>query len=64
MEARPYGIVPCTEGPIGSRIERYRARAESLRNIADDVIVENLRQTLLKIANTYEEMAQQAARMH
>jgi hypothetical protein len=64
MEKRPYGIVPCTEGPIGYKVKRYRERAETLKLIAEEVIAEPIRNTLLQVANTYEAMAQDAARAH
>jgi hypothetical protein len=64
METRPYGILPCTEGPIGYKVKRYRERAESLRDIADELVSESLRKTILKIANTYECMAQEIASAH
>lgn len=64
METRPYGILPCTEGPIGYRIKRYRQRAETLKAIAEEVIAEPARKTLLQVANTYEAMAEEAARVN
>ena len=64
MSERLYGIMPCTEGPISFRIKRYRERADTLKLIADEVLVERERQTLLRIATTYEAMANQAARTH
>ena len=64
MERRPYGILPCTEGQIGYKIKRYRDRAETLKVIAADIIAEPVRKTLLQVANTYEAMAQEAARAH
>ena len=64
MDERPYGILPCTEGPIGYRIKRYRQRADSLKAIADEILAEREKRTLLRIANTYEEMANHAARAH
>ena len=64
MSGRPYGIVPCTEGPIGYKVKRYRERAETLKVIADDVLAEPVRKTLLQVANTYEAMAQEAAAAH
>jgi hypothetical protein len=64
MEKRAYGIVPCTEGPIGYKVKRYRERAQSLKIIAEEVIAEPTRKTLLRVADTYEAMAQEAARAH
>ena len=64
MEKRPYAIVPCTEGPIGHRIKRYRQRADALKAVAEELLAERERKTLLRIATTYEAMADQAARAH
>jgi hypothetical protein len=64
MEKRPYGILPCTDGPIGYKVKRYRERAETLKVIADEIIAEPVRKTLLQVANTYEAMANEAASAH
>ena len=64
MEKRPYGILPCTDGPIGYKVKRYRERAETLKVIADEIVAEPVRKTLLQVANTYEAMANEAASAH
>jgi hypothetical protein len=64
MEGRPYAVVPYTDGPIAYRIKRYRQRAETLKTIAEEIVAEPVRDTLLRIANTYERMAQDAASAH
>jgi len=64
MEKRPYAIVPCTEGPIGYRIKRYRQRADALKAVAEELLGDPERHTLLRIATTYEAMADEAAHAH
>jgi hypothetical protein len=64
MDERPCGVVPFTEGPITYRIKHYRERAELLRSIADELLGARDRRFLVKLAATYEEMAQHAARAH
>lgn len=39
------------------RIVQYREKAEELRAIAEDVILEKTRATLLSLASTYDNMA-------
>lgn len=39
------------------RIVQYREKAEELRAISEDVILEETKATLLSLANAYEEMA-------
>lgn len=60
---RPYAIVPCEKGSSAYRVKRYRERAEELRTIADDLRHSDCQQTLLRLANSYDQMATQAA-MH
>ena len=64
MDNRPYGILPCTEPSLGGRVKRYRERAETLREIADEIVVEPVQKILLQVANTYDVMAQDTARLH
>jgi hypothetical protein len=45
------------------RIVQYREKAEELRAIAEDVILEKTRTTLLSLATTYEEMARMLERL-
>ena len=48
----------------GSRIDRmaqYRNRAEELRVIAEDMLVASQKETLHRIAATYEDMAETLA---
>lgn len=63
-QGRSYGIVPCDKGSSAYRVKRYRERAEELRTIADDLRHSDCQQTLLRLANSYEQMATQAAAMH
>ena len=40
-----------------ARIAQYRGKAEELRTISEDVILEATRATLLSLATSYEQMA-------
>ena len=64
MERRPYAIVPLTEGPTAYRVKQYRKRSETLKTIANEVMLETIRQTLLQVANTYDAMANEVASLH
>ena len=44
------------ESPRG-RIAQFESKAEELRAVAEDVILDQTRLTLLKLAETYERMA-------
>jgi hypothetical protein len=44
-------------GDAAERIGLYRARAEELRTIAEDLMVEENRRVLLRLAESYERMA-------
>jgi hypothetical protein len=44
-------------GSRESRIAQFRAKADELRAIAEDVILAETRHTLWRLAETYEQMA-------
>ena len=54
LESHPFPIVHCDKG--SSNYER----AEELRVIAEDVISDDCHDTLIRLANSYEQMAVQA----
>ena len=58
---RPYGVVPCSKGTATYRVKRYRERAEELRTIADDLLHRECHQMMMRLANTYDEMAEREA---
>jgi len=57
IEPRPYAIVPFDRGSKSYRVKRYRERAEELRAIAEDLLNNECQATLMRLANTYDEMA-------
>ena len=44
-------------GDRNARIAQYREKAEELRTISEDVILEETRSTLLRLADSYEQLA-------
>jgi hypothetical protein len=52
----PY-LAPFKSGDARARIRMCRQRADELRLIADDVMDDNCRVTLLRLAQSYERMA-------
>ena len=60
-ESHPFPIVHCDKGSSNYRVKRYRERAEELRVIAEDVISDDCHDTLIRLANSYQQMAVQAA---
>ena len=54
---RPLAILPCDRGSAKYRVKRYKDRAEELRTIAADLINQECRDTLLRLANSYDQMA-------
>jgi hypothetical protein len=44
-------------GDAAERIRLYRARAEELRTIAEDLMVDENRRVLVRLAESYERMA-------
>ena len=57
MEDRPFTIIPFDRGSKPYKAKRYLERAETLRAIADDMVPCACRDTLLKVASSYQEMA-------
>jgi hypothetical protein len=54
---RPYAIVPCDKGSANYRVKRYKERAEELRTIASDLLTQECHDTLISLANAYDQMA-------
>ena len=61
MELSSFAVTPCDRGSSSYRVKRYRQRAEELRTIAEDLKTDGARETLIRIAESYEQMAVQAA---
>ncbi|HSC18250.1 MAG TPA: hypothetical protein VLC74_04985 [Rhizomicrobium sp.] len=61
LESRSFAIAPCDKGSSNYRVKRYRERAEELRTIAEDVVSDDCHDTLIRLADTYDQMALQAA---
>ncbi|HSC19372.1 MAG TPA: hypothetical protein VLC74_10690 [Rhizomicrobium sp.] len=55
--SRPLAIVPCDKGSSTYRVKRYRERAEELRTIAADLLSQECHDTLIRLANSYDQMA-------
>jgi len=58
---------PCTftlfpKGTSAYRIKRYRERADQLRTIAHDLLLDDLQKRLMALANSYDDMAAAAER--
>ena len=51
-------INPFIRGPAADRVKRYRERAERLRGMADDFTAQEWQEILLRLADSYEEMAE------
>jgi hypothetical protein len=51
-------INPFIQGPAPYRVRRYRERAERLRAMAEDFVAQEWRDILLRLAHSYEEMAE------
>ena len=49
------------DGSAALRVVQYRNRAEELRVIADELVLNSERETLLRIADTYDDMADHAS---
>jgi hypothetical protein len=64
MDVWPFAIIPCNKGSIAYRVKRYRDRADRLRSIAEEVASKPERDTLLRLANTYEELALKTGRFN
>ena len=62
FDPRPLIILPCDKGSMNYRVKRYRERAEELRAIAADLISQDCRDTLVRLANSYDQMAQSVGR--
>lgn len=50
-------ITPFIQGPPTYLVEQYRARAERLRVISGDLVSEEWRDIMLRLADCYEELA-------
>ena len=50
-------INPFIRGPAADRVKRYRERAERLRGMADDFTAQEWQEILLRLADSYEELA-------
>lgn len=61
MQSPQFVIAPCEKGSSNYRVKRYRERAEELRAIAEDLKTDDCRDTLIRLADTYEQMAAQLA---
>lgn len=57
FDSRPIAIVPCVQGSTSYRVKRYRERAEELRTIAADLLSQECHDTLMRLANSYDQMA-------
>ena len=57
MSECPSVINPSIQGPASYRVQRYRERAESLRAMAGDFTAREWRDILLRLADSYEELA-------
>jgi hypothetical protein len=57
LDHRPYAILPCDRGTSKYRVKRYRERAEELRTIADDLIQQECHDMMMRLANTYDDLA-------
>jgi hypothetical protein len=63
MQFQPFAIAPYDKGSSTYRVKRYRERAEELRSIAEDLRTDDCRATLIRLADSYEQMAVQAAEL-
>jgi hypothetical protein len=50
-------FTPFTKGTSAYRVKRYRDRADQLRAIARDLVIHDLQDRLMTLANSYEDMA-------
>lgn len=48
---------PFIRGPAADRVKRYRERAERLRGMADDFTAPEWQEILLRLADSYEDLA-------
>jgi hypothetical protein len=62
MPEGPYTFTPFTKGTSAYRVKTYRHRADQLRAIARDLVLDDLQQRLMILANSYEDMAAAAER--
>lgn len=60
MNTAPFEIRPFDKGSTSYRVKRYRERAEELRAIAQDLKSDECQNMLVRLANSYEQMADQA----
>jgi hypothetical protein len=51
-------INPFIRGPAADRVKRYRERAERLRGMADDFSAPEWQEILLRLADSYEGLAE------
>ena len=57
LDNRPHVVASYAKGPLSYRVKRYRERAEELRTIAADLASEQCRETFIRLAKSYEQMA-------
>ncbi len=62
MPESPYTVVPFNKGTSAYRAKRYRERADQLRSIAQDLVMNDLQPVLMTLARSYEDMAAAAER--
>jgi len=60
MEFIPLAIAPCDKFSSNYRVKRYRERAEELRTIAEDLRTGDCHEMLIRLAETYDQLAVQA----
>ena len=63
MDGQSFAIAPYDKGSSNYRVKRYRERAEELRSIAEDLKTDECHETLIRLAETYDQMAVQAGRL-
>jgi hypothetical protein len=61
MSACPSVINPFIQGPAPYRIRQYHERAERLRAMAKDFVAREWQDILLRLADSYEELASTTA---
>jgi hypothetical protein len=62
MRESPYAVAAFNKGSSTYRAKRYRERADQLRSIAQDLVLNDLQPVLMKLARSYEDMAAAAER--
>ncbi|MFL5240168.1 MAG: hypothetical protein ACJ8EL_21740 [Rhizomicrobium sp.] len=62
MPEGPNTVFPFTSGTPAHRVKTYRDRADQLRAIARDLVIDDLQDRLMILANCYDDMAAAAER--